>query len=107
MFALGKLALFHNILCLCSTSSVHRAIFEELSDQSNAEKQEATVTNLFHNRFHQCSIDSECNYVVHYINTNEYKKVEKQSQLPFPKNGCKIWKKVTIETPKDGQDAGE
>lgn len=107
MCSLRKLAFFHNILFFCSASSIHRAIFEELPNGNSTVKQEGTITNLFHKRFHQCSIDDECNYVVQDINTDEYKKVGRQSQLPINQNGCKIWKKLAIEAPKDGQDASE
>ena len=70
-------------------------------------KQERGITNLFHKQFHQCSIDNECSYVVHYMNTNEYKKIGKQTLPPFSQNGCKIWKKMAIEESTEGQAASE
>ena len=107
MFTARKLVFLCNVLCLCSSSYVHRAIFEELPGRKNAVKQERRITHLFHKRFHQCSIDNACNYVVHYMNTNEYKKVGKATLLSFSQVGCKIWKKVAIEASTEGRAASE
>ena len=106
MLEFRRLVLFHVIVCLCSTSNKNSAVFEEVPDGGITVKQEGTMTNLFHKRFHQCSVDKECNYVVHYINTNEYSKVRKQSQLPLHRKMCKIWKKLIIKEQREGQAKG-
>ena len=106
MHEIRRLALFHVIACLCSALNRNRAVFEEQPDGDITVKQEGTMTNLFHKRFHQCSIDKECNYVVHYINTNEYRQVGKQSQLPFDREGCKIWKKMSLKEQLEGRAKG-
>ena len=106
MNEIRRLALFHVIACLCSALNGNRAVFEEQPYGDIIFKQDGTMPNLFHKRFHQCSIDKECNYVVHYINTNEYRKIGKQSQLPIHRKGCKIWKKMTVEVQLEGRAKG-
>ena len=50
-------------------------------------------TSLFNKKFHQCSKDTECNFVVKNVQTNEFKTYKSEKDLPNVKQGLQIWRR--------------
>ena len=91
---LCKYIAFAVILINLSNAKKQGKFFEEMG---NEEHQEGTGMNLFHKSFHQCGKDQSCNFVIKNLETEQYGKVGKISDLPTNSTKFRIWKKMEIK----------
>ena len=53
----------------------------------------STMTSLFSKNFHQCNLNKECKFVLENLQTNEYRAIASENDLPQNRDGYRIWKK--------------
>ena len=103
------LAIFLNIevfvdLAVCNDERKH-AIFEEIFSPASAK--DMKLMTMFHKSFHQCGINDGCEFIAKNLQTNEFKTISTEEDLPEDRENHRIWMKKKLQDNHIQQNEGE